>query len=158
MRLIHICEIRCPVFPNCNKEKWNFLNAGSNTVDGFENSEFFFSICYIGSGTSQTNDLKKANYDQALTHLVSAFLVLLTTISLQVFFDVSSLYTHYIAFHALVSLIGHSFWEPVEPTFWPKKTEMVLHHSYAQKNCYYWDSIRKYEYEAGNAMWTKNLE
>ena len=138
----------------------------------FENSEFYFSmICYIGSGTSQTSDLKKENYDQALTHLVSTSLVLQTTISLQVFLDVSLLYTHYIAFlpkmyavlDVLVSLIGHSFWEPVfsqfvEPMFWPKKTEMVLRHSYGQKNCYYWDSIRKYEYETWNAMWTKNLE
>ena len=43
----------------------------------FKNNEFFFSIiCYIGSGTSQTNDSKKEIYDKALTHLVSASLVL----------------------------------------------------------------------------------
>ena len=47
----------------------------------FENSEFS-TICYIGSGTSQTNDSKKENYDQALIHLVSTSLVLQTTISL----------------------------------------------------------------------------
>ena len=65
----------------------------------FKNSESFFSVIfYIGSGTSQTNDSKKGNYDQALTHLASASLALQTTISLQVFVDVSSLYTHYIAF------------------------------------------------------------
>ena len=113
----------------------------------FENSEFFFSmICYIGSGTSQTNDSKKENYDQALIHLVPASLVLQTTICVQVFLDVSSLYAHYIAFlpqmHALldvlISLVRHSFWEPVfsqflEPKFWPKQTKMVLRHSYEQK-------------------------
>ena len=38
---------------------------------------------YIGSGTSKTNDSKKENYDQALTQLVSASLVLQITISLQ---------------------------------------------------------------------------
>ena len=54
--------------------------------------------CYIGSGTSTTNDSKKENYDQALTQLVSASLVLQITISLQVFLDASSLYTHYMAF------------------------------------------------------------
>ena len=65
----------------------------------FENSEFFFSVIwYIGSGTSETNDLEKENYDQALTHLESASLVLKTTISLQVFLDVSLLCTHDIAF------------------------------------------------------------
>ena len=42
----------------------------------------------------------------------------------------------------LVSLIGYSFWQPafpqfVEPKFWPKKTEMVLPHSYGQKSYYY---------------------
>ena len=63
----------------------------------------------------------------------------------------------------LIFLIRHSFWEPVfsqfvEPKFWPKKTEMVLRHCYREKNRYYWDSIRKYEYEAWNALWTKNLE
>ena len=62
----------------------------------FENSEFFFSmISYIGSGTSQTSDLKKENFDQALTHLVSASLVLQTIISLQDVVDLSSLYTYY---------------------------------------------------------------
>ena len=64
-----------------------------------ENSEFLFSmIYYIESGTSQTNDSKKENYHQALTHLFSDSLVLQTTISLQVFLDVLLLYTHYIAF------------------------------------------------------------
>ena len=80
--------------------------AGSNAVGGggrgggvVENSEFFFSmICYIGFGTSQTNNSKKENYDQALTHLVSASLVLQTTISLQVFNHTLSLCTYYIAF------------------------------------------------------------
>ena len=38
----------------------------------------------------------------------------------------------------LASLIGHSFWEPVfsqfvEPKFWPKKSIMVLRHSYGEK-------------------------
>ena len=62
----------------------------------FENSEFFFSvICCIGSGTSQTNDSRKESYDQALTHLLSASFVLQTTIYLQVFLDISLLYTHY---------------------------------------------------------------
>ena len=56
----------------------------------FENSEFSV-MCYIGSGTSQTNDSKKEKYDQALTHLVSTSVVLQTTITLQVFLDVSLL-------------------------------------------------------------------
>ena len=49
----------------------------------------------FGSRTSQTNDLKKENYDQALTYLGSASLILQTTISLKV---VSLLYTYYKAF------------------------------------------------------------
>ena len=46
----------------------------------------------------------------------------------------------------------------VKPKFYPKKTKMLLRHRHVQKTCYYWDSISKYEYEAWNAMWTKNLE
>ena len=112
-------------------------------------------LYYFGSRTSQTNDLKKENYDQALTYLGSASLILQTTISLKVFLDVSLLYTYYKAFlpqkyvllDVLVSLIQHSFWEPVfsqfvKPKFRPKKIEMVLRHSYEQKSCFYWDLIR----------------
>ena len=55
-------------------------------------------LYYFGSRTSQTNDLKKENYDQALTYLGSASLILQTTISLKVFLDVSLLYTYYKAF------------------------------------------------------------
>ena len=114
----------------------------------FEYSEFFFSvICYIGSGTSQTNDSKKLWSGSTSSsicfprltnhHLFAGFPWCL------------------IAIHSLCSFsstdacaawrprlpIGHSFWESVfsqfvEPRFWPKKTEMVLRHSYGQKNCH----------------------
>ena len=79
----------------------------------FGNSDFFFLvICYIGSGTSQINDPKKENYDQAPTHLVHASLFLQTTISLQVFLDASSLYTHYIAFFSIDTCAA---WHPHLP-------------------------------------------
>ena len=124
------------LFLNRNKEEWNFLISRRVSFSSR-------MISYIGSETSQTNDSKRENHDQTLTHPVSASLAIQTTISLQVFLDVSLLYTYYIAFlsymhgllDVLVSLIGHFFSEPafsqfLEPKFWPKKTETVLRHSY----------------------------
>ena len=68
----------------------------------FGNNDFFFSvICHIGSGTSQINNSRKENCNQAPTHLESASLFLQFTISLQVFLDASTLYTRYIAFFSI---------------------------------------------------------
>ena len=66
---------------------------------------------------SKTNDSKKENYDQALIQLVAASLVLQITISLQVFLDVSSLYTHYMAFlpqmRALLDILVKITWSGI---------------------------------------------
>ena len=52
----------------------------------------------------------------------------------------------------LISLIGHSFLDPVFSQFVEPISDLKRPKWYyvtvIGKNCYYWDSIRKYEYEA----------